>query len=121
MVEIVIEPWKKIIIHEVIEYRLEDFLRVHTVEVPPGGKAPPVPWTNGIVFDRTTLPDVGAALEEKIKGILHYSSVTYALKPNFEQEIVDKDRNITIPLIDVSNNEIFIQLTDLLKKQSKVR
>ncbi len=121
MVEIVIEPWKKIVIHEVIEFRIDDYLRMRTVNVPPGGQSAPIMWANGIVFDRGLLADEGPVLEEKVKGIIHYSHVNFSLKPDFEPEIVDTTRNITILFIDVSDNKIYIQLSDLLKQQSKYK
>ncbi len=121
MVEIVIEPWKKIVIHEVIELEFEDLLKIITVGVPPGGRTHAMQWANGVVFAQAPFPDIEPSIEEKIKGIIHYASVQFALKPKFESEIIDTERNITIPFIDVSHNELFVQLTELLKKQSKFR
>ena len=119
MVEIVIEPWKKIVIHEIIEHKIEDFLKMRIVGVPPGGRAAPITWANGVIFAIVGFPNSGESLKEKIKGVIHYANVSFAIKPEFEDKIDDKEQNITIPLIDVSENETLIQLTDLLKKQSK--
>jgi hypothetical protein len=56
-------------------------------------------------------------VEEKIKGVLHWSSVMFALKEKYERQII-KD-NATINLIDVSVNEIFRELAGKLKEYSK--
>jgi hypothetical protein len=52
-----------------------------------------------------------------LKGILHWSSVSFAIKEKFEKQIVKE--NATINLVDVSVNEIFKDLAISLKKQSK--
>ena len=78
--DITIEPWKKLIIHEIIEYKFDDWV-------------------------------------EQLKGILHWSSVSFAIKEKFEKQIVKE--NATINLVDVSVNEIFNKLSIELKTQSK--
>jgi hypothetical protein len=52
-----------------------------------------------------------------LKGILHWSSVSFAIKEKFEKQIVIE--NATINFMDVSVNEIFKELAQKLKKQSK--
>ena len=56
MVEIRVEPWKRIIIHEVVEYKVDDFIRAVTVAVPLGGQALPILWTNGVLFSAMPVP-----------------------------------------------------------------
>jgi hypothetical protein len=41
MVEIVIEPWKRLIIHEIIEYKFDDLIKVHATGLI-GGMTPPL-------------------------------------------------------------------------------
>ena len=74
-------------------------------------------WTNGIVFSPANFPTTNATVEEQLKGILHWSSVSFALKEKFEKQIVKE--NATINLVDVSVNEIFKELAISLKSQSK--
>ena len=73
--------------------------------------------SNGVVFQSFNFPDTNTIVEEKIKGILHWSSVMFAVKDKYEKQII-KD-NATINLIDVSVNEIFRELATKLKEQSK--
>lgn len=116
--EIVIEPWKKLIIHEVIEYNFEDWMtQIAFSSKTAGGAIPTINWANGIVFQSFNFPDTNAIVEEKLKGILHWSSVMFATKEKYEKQII-KD-NATINLIDVSVNEVFRELAAKLKECSK--
>ncbi|MGQ0605882.1 MAG: hypothetical protein ACT4OD_02870 [Candidatus Nitrosotenuis sp.] len=116
--EITIEPWKKLIIHEIIEYSFEDWTtQIAFSSKTAGGAIPTINWTNGIVFQSFNFPDTNVIVEEKLKGVLHWSSVMFAIKEKYEKQII-KD-NATINLIDVSVNEIFRKLADKLKEQSK--
>jgi hypothetical protein len=119
-VEILIEPWKKLVIHEVIEYKFDDWVKQIAFSTrSSGGAIPTMQWTNGIVFSPANFPTTNATVEEQLKGILHWSSVSFALKEKFEKQIVIE--NATINLVDVSVNEIFKELSIILKKQSKFR
>jgi hypothetical protein len=116
--EIVIEPWKKLIIHEVIEYDFEGWItQMAFSSKTAGGVIPTINWVNGIVFQSFNFPDTNIIVEEKLKGILHWSSVMFATKEKYEKQII-KD-NATINLIDVSVNEIFRILAEKLKEFSR--
>ena len=116
--EITIEPWKKLIIHEVIEYSFDDWMtQIAFSSKTAGGAIPTINWANGIVFQSFNFPDTNIIVEEKLKGILHWSSVMFAIKEKYEKQLI-KD-NATINLIDVSVNEIFKKLADRLKEHSK--
>ena len=116
--EISIEPWKKLVIHEVIEYRFDDWVKQIAFSTrSSGGAIPTMQWTNGIVFSPSNFPTTNVTVEEQLKGILHWSSVSFAIKEKFEKQIVIE--NATINFIDVSVNEIFKELSQNLKNQSK--
>ncbi|MEK6929654.1 MAG: hypothetical protein AABZ42_03170 [Thermoproteota archaeon] len=116
--EISIEPWKKLVIHEVIEYKFDEWVKQIAFSTrSSGGAIPTMQWTNGIVFSPSNFPTTNVTVEEQLKGILHWSSVSFAIKEKFEKQIVIE--NATINLMDVSVNEIFKELAQNLKKQSK--
>lgn len=118
--EISIEPWKKLVIHEIIEYGFDDWMvQIAFSSKSAGGAIPTINWANGIVFQSFNFPDTNIVVEEKIKGILHWSSVMFAVKEKYERQLI-KD-NATINLIDVSVNEIFKELADKLKDYSKLK
>lgn len=112
--EIAIEPWKKLVVHEVIEYRFEDLVRIVLSQSrAAGGGIASMNWCNGIVFQHATFPDTESVVQEKMKGVIHYSSVVFARKEKFERQVVKE--NGTLNLVDVSANLIFFQLTEALK------
>ncbi|KAG2472447.1 MAG: hypothetical protein NPMRTH4_2010014 [Nitrosopumilales archaeon] len=74
-------------------------------------------WADGIAFSPVNFPTTNVVMEEQLKGILHWSSISFAIKDKFENQIVRE--NATINLVDVSVNEIFRKLAVELKKQSK--
>ena len=112
--EISIVPWKKLIIHEIIEYDFSDWVKQIAFSTrSSGGGIPTMQWTNGIVFSPSNFPTTNATIEEQLKGILHWSSVSFAMKEKFEHQIVSE--NATINLVNVSVNEIFKELAQTLK------
>ena len=72
---------------------------------------------NGEIKNLSKALSTNATVEEQLKGILHWSSVSFAIKEKFEKQIVKE--NATINLVDVSVNEIFKELAISLKSQSK--
>ena len=118
--DISIEPWKKLVIHEVIEYKFGDWVKqIAFSSRTSGGGIPTMQWANGIVFSPLNFPTTNVIMEEQLKGILHWSSVSFATKEKFEKQIVTD--NATINLVDVSANEIFNKLADELKSRSKYK
>ncbi len=121
--DIQIEPWRKLIIHELLEYRFEDLAKlVATQSVQQGGTAiPTISWAEGVAFLISPFPDESEIIiEEKLKGIIHYNTVLFALKHPFEAEIFLRGSQIRINLIDVGTNEIFRLLAQTLKKHAKL-
>ncbi len=121
--EIIVEPWKKLVIHELLEYKFEDLAKlVATQSVQQGGTAiPTISWAEGVAFLISPFPDESEVIiEEKLKGIIHYNTVLFALKPGFEAEIFMRGSQIRINLIDVGTNEIFKLLAQTLKSHAKL-
>jgi len=118
--EIVIEPWQKLIIHEVVELKFDEWIgQIITSTRSAGGGIPTMYWANGIIFSPIGFPDTETIVQEKMKGILHYSSVSFAIKEKFEKQIVKEGG--TVNFSDVSHNEIFSKLAERLKTQSKFK
>ncbi len=116
--EIAIEPWKRLVIHEVVEHKFDDFVQmIASQNRAVGGGIPTVSWSNGIVFTFAPLPDTDGVVQEKLKGTIHWGSVIFAIKEKFERQIMRE--NVTINFVDVSINEIFTSVTKLLRTQSK--
>lgn len=117
--EIVIEPYKRIVIHEVIEYRLTDLvsLIISQASAAGGTTIPMINWCNGVVFQIGPFnPNSEKVISEQLKGIIHYSAVTFATKEYFEREVRTADG--IVRLVDQSANENFVRLGQVLKARA---
>jgi hypothetical protein len=118
--EITIEPWNQLVIHEVLELRFEDWItQIIASARSAGGGIPTIFWAGGISFHFATFPDTDTIVQEKLKGRIHYSSVTFTIKEKFEKQIIREGGAVNFT--DVSHNEIFSKLTEKLRSQSKFR
>ena len=118
--EIIIEPWKELVIHEVLELKLDEWVtQIIASARSAGGGIPTIFWAGGLAFHFTTFPDTETIVQEKLKGRIHYSSVTFAIKEKFEKQVVREGG--TVNFTDVSHNEIFSKLADNLRSQSKFK
>ena len=116
--EISVESWEKLIIHEIIEYKFDDWVKqIAFSSRTSGGAIPTMQWADCVAFSPVNFPTTNVVMEEQLKGVLHWSSVSFAIKEKFENQIVGE--TATINLVDVSVNEIFRKLAVELKKQSK--
>ncbi|CUR52529.1 conserved protein of unknown function [Nitrosotalea devaniterrae] len=116
--EIIIEPWNQLVIHEVLELRFEDWItQIIASARSAGGGIPTIFWAGGVSFHFATFPDTDTIVQEKLKGRIHYSSVTFAIKEKFEKQITRESGAVNFT--DVSHNEIFSKLTEKLRSQSK--
>jgi hypothetical protein len=120
-IEVVIEPYHKIIVHEIVEYRLSDWVNIIITEIKSlGGSMPTLFWCNGVVFQSVQFnTNSETVIKQQLNGIIHYSSVTFALKEKFQNEIrTDKGM---ILLVDVSANINLVKLAEVLKGYSKLK
>jgi len=116
--DITIEPWNQLVIHEVLELRFEDWVtQIIASARSAGGGIPTIFWAGGVSFHFATFPDTDTIVQEKLKGRIHYSSVTFAIKEKFEKQIIREGGAVNFT--DVSHNDIFSKLTDKLRSQSK--
>ena len=119
LMEIVIEPWEKLVVHELTEYQFDDFLQVMGASArAAGGGIVNMNWANGVLFQIVPFPPSEAIVLESLKGIIHYSNVLFALREKFEKEI--RKEYGTFLMTDMSANEFFVQLSKVLKDHSKL-
>ena len=118
--EITVDPWKELVIHEVLELKFEDWIiQVIATARSAGGGIPTIFWAGGIAFHFSTFPDTETTVQEKLKGKIHYSSVTFAIKEKFERQVIREGGAVNFT--DVSHNEIFSKLAAKLKAESKFK
>ena len=118
--EIIIEPYKRVVIHEVIEYRLADMVGMMISQASAAGGTTilMINWCNGIVFQIAPFnPNSDEVISEQLKGIIHYAAVTFATKERFEREVRTNDG--TVRLVDQSANSNFVKLAEVLKAKAQ--
>ena len=121
-VEIVIEPYQKMVIHEIVEYRLNDFLDLILIggQAAGGTTIPLLQWAEGIVFQIQPFnPDSEAVIEEQLKGVIHYAAAHFAIKDRFEPEV--RTGRGTIRLVDTSASANIRNIAQFLKDGSQFR
>lgn len=121
MVEVVYQPWKKIVIHEVVKYALDDLVKLQSLGIEPGGLAEPLLWADNIVFSRSTMLETEDVIKEKLEGAIHWSSVEWAPMPEFKEVIIIKETNVKVPILNVSTHPIYKTVSKWLKEQQNVR
>lgn len=119
MVEVDYQPWKKIVVHEVVKYNLDNLVKIRSLGVEPGGLAEPLLWANGITFSKSTMPETEDVIKEKLEGIVHWPSVVWALMPEFREVIVIKETNVKVPVIDVSAQSLYKTVAKWLKEHTE--
>jgi len=115
MVEFEYQPWKKIIIHEVVKYPIEFFLSQHSLGAQPGGIGRPLTWVDGIIFNIGPFRETEDVIKEKLEGKVHYSSIVYGVLEKYQPEF-KVEGNIRIPVTDVSDNRVFKEMIVWLKR-----
>ena len=120
MVEVVYQPWKKIVIHEIVKYALDDLVKLQSLGVEPGGLGDPLLWVEGIVFSSSTMLETKDVIKEKLEGAVHWSSVEWALMPEFKEVIIIKETNVKVPIINVTAHPIYKTVSKWLKKHKEL-
>jgi len=118
--EIVIEPYKKIVVHEIVEFPLNEWVEMilSGTRAAGGTTIPMVNWCNGVAFQISPFnPNSDEVISEQLKGTIHYAAVTFATKERFEREIRISEG--TIRLVDRSVNPNLLKLAKVLKTRAQ--
>lgn len=117
MVKVIFKPWKEIVIHEDIEYKLRDLVKRRVLGLRLGSVTPPLVWTEGVVFGRNAMPPTDDIIKEQLQGVIHFSSVEWAIMPKYRSPL--KLGGATVPVIKVSENVSLSAVAKELKKRQK--
>ena len=112
------EPFEEVVIMESTKFSTIDEL-ARFVNISAGGKPTGMYWANGIAFIYYPIPtttEIAAktVIEEKK---VYWSFVSYAPLPQYRSVIETKER-IIVPLINMSNSQLFQKVAEWLKDQS---
>lgn len=117
MVEFVLDKWKKVVIHEINKYELNNLLKLHTLGIPAAGMGIPLLWANGVVFEHNNMPPTTDIIRDQLKGIIHWSSLQFSFMPEYQNSLTID--NITLHIGNVNSNELFFQMANWLKETYK--
>ena len=120
MVKVVYQPWEKIVIHEIVKYALDALVKLQSLGVEPGGLGEPLLWAEGIVFSSSTMLETKDVIKEKLEGVAHWSSVEWALMPEFKEVIIIKETNVKVPILNVSAHPIYKTVSKWLKAHKEL-
>lgn len=120
MTKITHAPWKEVVVHETIKHNKADLLKIvmETALAQRGvGVSPFVTWADGVIFVITHFPETADVVKDKLKGVLHFSSVMFAsfedFKPEAKVTVAGSEHTVRISKVDV--NPIFTDLVKFLK------
>jgi hypothetical protein len=117
LAEIVYMPWKQIIVHEVSEMDVPDFLLmvVSGFEAQKQVGDPAVQWADEVAFLISFLPDTPEVVQEKMKGVIHYGFVQFTKTSYQEQKKVTfGGRDRVVKLVKADKNPDFVNLCKFL-------
>lgn len=115
MVEFEYQPWKYVIVHEVVKYPLEYFITKHSFGVQEGGTGRPLNWADGIVFEHTAMPPVEDVIKEQIEGRIHWNSLNYGIMKEYKKQFKGP-RSVKVPILNLSNHTVFKKMAIWIKK-----
>lgn len=120
VVTITYRPWNELIIHEIIENTPEElysFVVRQTMAMGGAGIIPSINWAGGVAFAVGPMPDNDDLVKDKLKGVVHYGLVQYALVPEHKDEVRVNVGGVThsVRLQKNEKNPIFIELASYLK------
>ena len=121
MVKITYEPWKTIVIHEIIQYDLQMLVHLRCLGVQSGQLARPINWANGVAFAHNGMPPTNEVIKEQLQGRLHWSSLQFAFMPKHQPLITITEGNIRVPVLDLSDNIIFRDMAEWIKRHYKLK
>ncbi len=117
MAEIEFRPWKRIIVHEVVEVQIADLLQfiIGQLEAQKQSGVPVIQWGDGIAFVRADFPDTPEVIQDKLKGTLHIGAINFARTSYQDQKkTVFNGREYVVRLAKVDNNPDLINLCKFL-------
>ena len=120
MVTISYRPWSELVVHEIIENTPEElysFVVRQTMAMGGAGIIPSINWAGGVAFAVGPMPDNDDLVRDKLKGIVHYGLVQYAMVPEHRDEVRVSVGGVN-HVVRLQNNDkkpIFVELAEFLK------
>lgn len=113
MVKFEYRPFEKIIIHQITQVPIEQFIYTGTIGVGDGQVSSSLHWADGIVFIHTPIPFSDEIIADQLKGIIHWNQLIYGHLEEY-QEILEGPRAVKIHLIK-TEDPIFLEMSKWIK------
>jgi hypothetical protein len=94
-------------------------VHLHGLGVQSGQLGRPINWANGVAFDHISMSPTEDIIKEQIKGKIHWSALSFAFMTKHQQMIEITEGKIRIPILNLSDNVIFRDVVDWIKKHYK--
>ena len=119
MVDIEYNPISKIIVHEIIRSDYQNFLNMFAIPQPPRAQRPNARWIEGILFIFKIFPPSPEVVRDKLQGILHWEIVNFTEMKDYTATVTNPKNNITMDVLDNSNNTAVSDFIRWLKNESQ--
>jgi len=113
--KVTFKPWEEVIIHDNIHRSFDDFIKLCSIGVQPGGLAAPLHWAEGIVLRPSPMPPTESATKEMLEGKIHWLAVEWSEMPKYQPIIMIGDINAKIPVVNASDTAIICDVAKVLK------
>lgn len=107
---------KELVIHNLLEMRLEDMLK--SVRNPMGSM--PLFWCDGFAFVLNAMPLQGKAIDEYISGIFHFTDVLYTQVAEYSP-VVQISHELVTNMIDMSKSPIHSAIAKILRQVVEIQ
>jgi len=114
MVDFEFNPVKKIIIHEILKWSMEEFIARF---VKPNS---PLQWVDGIVMQKSTYKtQTTTMIDDELNGVVHWAMVEFAEMADYKPTLGNEIEGEFAPITDVSNNNGFKDFARWLKNDPR--
>jgi hypothetical protein len=116
MVEIVYKPMKKVVVLDLTEYDVDQFVS-DIVTLARTGQHVGVLWAEGVLFVPVPMPpETDRVMDDLLEGTAYWTGVMFALKDKYEPTV--KKGGIEVPVMDASPNKAMRDVALWLKERS---
>jgi len=112
MTEFKVEPIKQLIIHDLVQESLDNFLHQCLAH-----RITDVNWVDGVIIHYNVLNSPDELFKKSIEGTKYYEKLIFVKFQKYSKTIKWNGGNYEIILLNYSNNERFRELAKWIKSQ----
>jgi len=112
MTKFKLEPIKQVIIHDLVQESLDNFLHQCIAQ-----GTTTVKWVNGIIIEFTLQFSPDESYKKSIEGTKYYEKLIFVKFHKYSKKVKWNGGNYEIILLNYSNNERFRELAKWIKSQ----